>query len=313
MATKPTWQCLEAKDDAATTAVIDCLQACTEFVALSESEYKDIVARDDKDASALVTGIEKAQAKGVLEKITPAPYKDIQVLGKTGSQVADEIGSLIGEENLQKGCVMVLVGLSGTGKGTTVEKLKQKLPDAQTWSNGNVFRCLTLLACQHADSQGVAYDKLESLLSPENLSAWCDRLRFDKINGKWDIEVTTLGDQEQKLLVSEICDTTLKEPRISQNIPTVATYTQGEVVKFAAAACTKMGAGGTVVLVEGREQTIDFIPTEHRFCLTLSDTSLIGKRRAAQRILGQALKKRKEDSLEDKDPVAFLEQVAKTL
>lgn len=29
---------------------------------------------------------------------------------------------------------MTLQGLSGTGKGTTVEKLKEKLPNAQTWS-----------------------------------------------------------------------------------------------------------------------------------------------------------------------------------
>ena len=32
------------------------------------------------------------------------------------------------------GCVMTLQGLSGTGKGTTVDKLKEKLPNAQTWS-----------------------------------------------------------------------------------------------------------------------------------------------------------------------------------
>lgn len=29
---------------------------------------------------------------------------------------------------------MTLQGLSGTGKGTTVDKLKEKLPNAQTWS-----------------------------------------------------------------------------------------------------------------------------------------------------------------------------------
>ena len=34
-----------------------------------------------------------------------------------------------------RGCVMTLQGLSGTGKGTTVDKLKEKLPNAQTWSD----------------------------------------------------------------------------------------------------------------------------------------------------------------------------------
>ena len=46
----------------------------------------------------------------------------------------------------------------------------------------------------------------------------------------------------------------------------------------------------SVVLVEGREETVNFIPTEFRFCLMMSDTSLIGKRRAAQRILAKACK-----------------------
>ena len=32
-------------------------------------------------------------------------------------------------------------GLSGTGKGTTVAKLSEKLPNVTCWSNGNVFRC----------------------------------------------------------------------------------------------------------------------------------------------------------------------------
>ena len=42
-----------------------------------------------------------------------------------------------------QGCVLVLQGLSGTGKGTTVGKLANMLPKAVTWSNGNVFRSLT--------------------------------------------------------------------------------------------------------------------------------------------------------------------------
>jgi hypothetical protein len=41
--------------------------------------------------------------------------------------------------------------------------------------------------------------------------------------------------------------------------------------------------------LEGRAQTVNYIESPHRFELTLSDPSLIGKRRAAQRISGQAL------------------------
>ena len=55
------------------------------------------------------------------------------------------------------GCVLVLQGLSGTGKGTTVAKLQAALPSCVSWSNGNVFRSLTLLAVTHCEQAGVAF------------------------------------------------------------------------------------------------------------------------------------------------------------
>ena len=67
--------------------------------------------------------------------------------------------------------------------------------------------------------------------------------------------------------------------------------TQGEVVKFAAGAAAAMRADGCNVLVEGREQTLNHVRTEHRFELTLSDPNIIGMRRAAQRMLGAAQKR----------------------
>ena len=42
---------------------------------------------------------------------------------------------LLVSRHASRGCVMTLQGLSGTGKGTTVDKLKEKLPNAQTWSD----------------------------------------------------------------------------------------------------------------------------------------------------------------------------------
>lgn len=58
---------------------------------------------------------------------------------------------------------------------------------------------------------------------------------------------------------------------------------------FAAGAVETMGADGLVVLLEGREQTVNYVRTPHRFALILSDESLIGKRRAAQRIMAAAI------------------------
>jgi hypothetical protein len=57
------------------------------------------------------------------------------------------------------------------------------------------------------------------------------------------------------------------------------------VILFAAEAVKKMGENGLVVLLEGREQTVNYVRTPHRFTLLLSDETLIGKRRAAQRLM----------------------------
>ena len=93
------------------------------------------------------------------------------------------------------------------------------------------------------------------------------------------------------MLVSQVQNTELKSPQVSKNIPTVAEMTQGEVILFAASAVEVMGKDGLVVLLEGREQTVNYVRTPYRYTLVLSDESLIGKRRAAQRIMADALKK----------------------
>ncbi len=56
-------------------------------------------------------------------------------------------------EAAKTGCVVVLCGLSGTGKGITVARLQTMLPNAETWSNGNIFRALTLLCSRSCAAQ----------------------------------------------------------------------------------------------------------------------------------------------------------------
>ena len=60
-----------------------------------------------------------------------------------------------------------------------------------------------------------------------------------------------------------------------------------------------LGENGIFVLLEGREQTVNYIRTPLRFTLTLSDMSLIGKRRAAQRLAAGALSEVKEGASEE--------------
>jgi len=247
-----------------------------------------IIRRDAEDDEKLAAGIRMAIEKGVIPA-SPAvePLTKIDVLGKTAEQVAAEIVRCLGDSP-GKGCVLVLQGLSGTGKGTTVSKLEQMLPRATCWSNGNVFRSLTLLAVTACEQMGVPLRR--EALTPQLLAELMSCLHFAKFNGKFDIAIKGYGFD---LLVSQVANTVLKGPNVGKNIPTVAEMTQGEVIKFAAAAAEAMRADGMNVLMEGRAQTLDYVRTPHRFELLLSQPLVIGKRRAAQRMMGAAQAKLK--------------------
>ena len=254
------------------------------FKAYAEKLSEDIIRRDQEDGEKLAKGIQLAVDKGVLPAdVEVEPTTSVCVSGKTADAVADEIITALGDAG-STGCVLILTGLSGTGKGTTVAKLKERLPNAQTWSNGNIFRSLTLLAVTWAEQQGVG---LEEALKPEVLSELSGMLEFDEFNGKLDVKIEGLG---LKLFVSETEKTVLKEPRVARNIPTVAEVTQGEVINFVGVALQKMAASGMNVLVEGREQTLNHIRSPHRFELVLADTNIIGMRQAALLMAGEAAK-----------------------
>ena len=275
---------LQNGDDSASNAIISSFSSDSHFLVFSQKETEAILQRDAEDAEKLAAGIAKAVAKGVLEANPPveATFK-VDVLGKSADAVAEGIIDRLGKAPAS-GCILVLTGLSGTGKGTTVSKLQASLPNAASWSNGNVFRALTLLAVTHCEQSNLEFKG--EVLTPDLLQKFISCLEFSKFNGRFDIRICGLG---YDLLVSEVANTVLKEPRVSKNIPTVAEMTQGEVVCFAAKAAELMRADGMNVLMEGRSQTLDYIRTPHRFELTLPEPIIIGMRRAAQRMMGSAL------------------------
>jgi len=278
-----TRELLKAQDDKTSNAVIQCLQDDQCFMELAAKELEGILRRDAEDGRKLSAGVAEAIEKGLLPgDLDPPPYAQIDASGKTADEVASEIIAKLPEDS---GCVVVLVGLSGTGKGTTADKIKKRVENAVVWSNGNCFRSLTLLAVKHCEDI-LGLDGFDAAcLTSENLAAWSKMIEFVVDDNKFDIRISGLGIDVR---VSETANTLLKEPRVSRNIPAVAEKSQGEVVRFASEAVQRMGEAGTVVIVEGREQTLNFIPSPYRFCLVLSDTSVLGKRRAAQRIAAAA-------------------------
>lgn len=277
-----------AKQDAeSSNGVISILESFEDFKKLSLYEADLIMKRDKEDDDKLAKGIQISIDNGaILKQDDPPKYIQIDVKGKTPDMVCDEMLAHCGDAAI-KGCVIVLVGLSGTGKGTTMARLKERLPNAVTWSNGNVFRSLTLLAATWCEQQGLAEFDAAKALTKENLASFRSMLSFEKLDGQWDIVIKGLG---LDLRVSQVQNTELKAPKVAKNIPTVAEQTQGPVVLFASDACNKMGADGQTVLLEGREATVNYVPSPHRFVLTMSDPMLIGQRRAAQRLAGEVVK-----------------------
>eukprot|EP01061_Rhynchopus_euleeides_P000614 TRINITY_DN10436_c0_g3_i1.p2 TRINITY_DN10436_c0_g3~~TRINITY_DN10436_c0_g3_i1.p2 ORF type:complete len:378 (+),score=148.09 TRINITY_DN10436_c0_g3_i1:35-1168(+) len=276
---------LSQQNSSTSNEVIRCMERINAFAALSEKEGRMIVQRDEEDEQKLWKGIEISIARGVLKPIPPPHVTRIDVFGKTPDQISDFIISKI--SCTKAGSVVVLQGQSGTGKGTTTATLLEKLPNSVSWSNGNVFRSLTLLAATHCKNEGLDLKTQSAqVLTPENVAQWMSMLRFEKVaDRKYDIVIEGLGINAR---VSEVQNTVLKEPLVAKNIPTVAEQTQGDVVKFASKALEQMAADGMNVVLEGRAATVQYVPTPYRFELVIHDPKLLGQRRAAQRVMAAA-------------------------
>jgi hypothetical protein len=255
-AARLTWELLKLQDASTSAAVIAALEGDEDFQVASKAQAQAIRQRDDEDGEKLAKGIQAAIAKKVLPSdLVPEPYKEIDVLGKTPDDVARSIVADLGRA-ASTGCVVVMCGLSGTGKGTTVASLQRQLPNAQTWSNGNVFRSLTLLCarwCAKESEESGDDVPISAALMPQNLAAFMQCLSFGKFGpgGAFDIRIHSeeLGVHE---LVADIENTLLKGPDVSRNIPTVAEQTQGEVIAFVSVALQQLAAAGKIVLLEGR-------------------------------------------------------------
>ena len=172
------FELLKKQDAETSAAIIQVLSGNDVFEAYAKAEADLIVQRDNEDAEKLQAGIQvaapfapthntprppstpprpfglghcttilislrKSQISidaGVLPVLNPPPqYVEIDVIGKSPDDVCNVITTHLGDA-ANTGCVIVLCGLSGTGKGTTMAKLNSILPNTITWSNGNVFR-----------------------------------------------------------------------------------------------------------------------------------------------------------------------------
>lgn len=273
-------QILREQDDASSSCVLALLKGNANFQCLSKSEGEDILKRDNEDAEKLSDGIRIAIRKGIVSgKPDVSPVNKLNVVGLSAQEVTDKIVAALPSKN---GNVIILQGLSGTGKGTTVSKLKDALPKCVTWSNGNIFRSYTYLCNEVLAAQGK--EITEESLTDELLSSVEKRVTFVKCE---DGMFHAMLDGTTR--VADVQNTLLKTPLISSKVPTVAQQTQGEVIRFGAGAVKQLSADGYNVILEGRSQTLDYIASPLRFELIIPDVEVLGQRRAAQRVMAKAL------------------------
>ena len=292
---------LLAENDLSTNSVIEYFKATgdSHFKKLSQLEQNALEERDKKDAEFLANGVQKAIDEGLLGKLEEKPlYKNICVLSNNAKECAEVIVSELPKE----GCIVVLVGGSGTGKQTTVNAIMRLLPSALAWSNGDCFRSLTMLARLHSEQKK---EPIPDCLTSGNLDTWASML---EVTSEGDILIRGLGMDEK---VSEIKNTLLKAPDLEQILPKVASLSQATVLGFARRAVETLRKAGQTVLLEGREETLDHIPSQHRFRLTIpKGTKILGERRLAQRVLARTVQmlKSKDDELEELRVEVLLEK-----
>lgn len=112
---------LKKQNAETSNAIIDHWASSDDFAKLAKFEGDLTVNRDKEDADKLQVGIDYAKSKGVIDpKYVPEPYVNLDVLGKTPDEVATSIIEHVEKVNAgcdsSSGSVIVLCGLSGTGK-----------------------------------------------------------------------------------------------------------------------------------------------------------------------------------------------------
>lgn len=270
------------KDDTSSCAILSIFENDTLFKMMARKEGINIMQRDAADDEKLARGVQRSVQKNLLPVCPhPTTARPIDVHGRSAYEVAKEIVSCLPKKG---GNIIVIQGLSGTGKGTTVEKLRSMLPKCIAWSNGNVFRCYTHLVLEALEKQGKDISTEILVNDPSILKDAINRVKF-KMDSDTEYDIVIDGTTR----VKSIENTLLKTPQVSKAVPIVAELTQGEVILLGQDAASKLSSAGFNTILEGRAQTLQYIDTKNRFELKVPDITLLGARRVAQIVIARAV------------------------
>lgn len=251
--------------------IIELLSGDALFESLAEKEGILLEQRDREDAYKLKEGIDIARSKGLISKDSgEIPWQRIEVDGKLPDEIYREIMAHVSFD--RPGRVLAISGDSGVGKGTLVDTLLSRIEQSDKWSNGDIFRILTYFSLQEDPD---LLDHPDSL-AEKDFSSICSRI---EIGEEGDIAVDL---PQGRTGLDQIKNSLLKETSINQALPSVARYTQGEVIGIVNRYLEKNHK--KQLILEGRRETLNPIYADFRIELKLKDSTVLGKRRAAQKI-----------------------------
>ncbi|WP_028972529.1 ATP-binding protein [Spirochaeta cellobiosiphila] len=269
-----------------TSFLIQLLDANPLFEKISRDEANLLVQRDKEDAEKLQRGVDYALDKKILSVSDKENFRwsIIDVEGKTPDDVLQLIVKSL-PDNI-KGTTLLICGESGVGKGTLVDLLSSHYPHALQWSNGDIFRLYTYLFLQNFPSKK---DNLDGISLEE----------LDVIRQLISIEGNEVlyNDGVHRIPIKDVKNTLFKTNEINRLLPSFAYYLQGEVINFTNRFIKDNS--DSFVIIEGRKATLQHINSPVRFELIHSQKSLLGARRAAQKIIAACHSKGKSVALND--------------
>ncbi|MCP4177141.1 MAG: hypothetical protein GY756_05180 [bacterium] len=261
----------ELDDYQKTNYLIDFLKENTNFNLFAQNESKKIKRRDYEDSQLLKKGIEIALQNGLKKNNKEKNWIPVNVDNKTPNEVVKGINCIV---QLQPGMILAISGNSGVGKGTIVKTIQSGNNNCLIWSNGDLFRSITYLSRQMYPE--LIKDKKYNLIPYEDITK-----SIQISNGG----VISIFDKDKLTDINEIKITKLKNRDIENILPEIAMNSQKIVIEKVNALFernTKL-----IILLEGRKETLNLIQSDFQIELSTSEENIIGKRRAAQKIMAK--------------------------
>jgi cytidylate kinase len=245
-------------------------------------ETAAIISRDKNDRAMLdeqrrlFPDSDQVLAKSILINVDKMDASDALIFME--ERIAKKAGVL--------GRLVIMYGLSGTGKGTLSGMLSKKLAKGVHFSNGDIFRALTYLIRLESMEKESSFDYYLGMLTPERVESLLARIQYQSsANG---VDYTIKKGPFESVMLSNIRNSALKT--LSPLVPLVATRFPQEVIRFSKLVVDDMLNRGMDVVLEGREDTIYHYEADQQFELKLENKEIIGERRVVQRVLANAQK-----------------------